>query len=100
MVLAGDVVRSSPLPDHEARRLLATATGRSSTELIANPVLTPDELDRYRHLELRRLSGEPLQYLEGTVPFGPATIGVDVWASGPQTDVPSVSESNISTTTS
>lgn len=77
MPTAGDVIRSSPLPDHEARRLLVTATGRSAAQLIAAPELAMADLARFRELESLRLAGEPLQYLEGSVPFGPATIAVD-----------------------
>jgi release factor glutamine methyltransferase len=55
------VIRSK-LPRHEARRLWDVSDG--------------DEVV-FRSLEERRLSGEPLQYLEGTAPFGPLDLVVD-----------------------
>ncbi len=51
----------SDLPPHEARRLRAVAR---------------DDAD-YRSLAARRLAGEPLQYLEGTVQFGPLELAID-----------------------
>ena len=65
------------LPPHEAERLAAMVTGRSRACLASEPNLTPDEADRLRTLVLRRMSGEPLQYLEGDVVFGPVTLRVD-----------------------
>ncbi|CAN5132132.1 peptide chain release factor N(5)-glutamine methyltransferase [soil metagenome] len=49
-----------PLPPHEYRRLTAAAGDRSLADLVE-----------------RRIAGEPLQYLEGTVQFGPMTLTVD-----------------------
>lgn len=60
------------LPQHELRRLEAVAgPGRSLEELIE-----------------RRLSGEPLQYIEGTAAFGPIEIRVDerVMVPRPETE--------------
>ena len=51
----------SGLPGHEIRRLRAVA---------------PDEAG-LASLVARRLAGEPLQYLEGTAPFGPFDLLVD-----------------------
>ena len=48
------------LPQHEYRRLAAAAGDRSLADLVK-----------------RRIAGEPLQYLEGTVQFGPLTLTVD-----------------------
>ena len=39
--------------------------------------LDPDQEIRYQELIERRLAGEPLQYIEGTVQFGPVTVKVD-----------------------
>lgn len=49
------------IPDHELRRLRAVAAdGEMLDALVA-----------------RRLAGEPLQYLEGSVQFGPLELGID-----------------------
>jgi release factor glutamine methyltransferase len=73
-----DLLRSIPdFPDHEARRLLEVATGRSWTELLLGISLTGDEVDAFRELVERRRSGEPLQYIEGTAQFGPIDVAVD-----------------------
>lgn len=77
MPSAGEVVRSSSLPDHEARRLVSLVTGCSLSALVGDPVLDAEQFERFRRLEARRLAGEPLQYVEGDVPFGPASIRVD-----------------------
>ena len=53
------------------------ATGRSRTALLAAPVIAADEQARLDHLLRRRLAGEPLQYLEGRIPFGPVELQVD-----------------------
>ena len=65
------------LPQHEAERLLAVATGRSRSQLISGDDISDAEVDRFRRLVERRTSGEPLQYLEGTVQFGPVTLRID-----------------------
>jgi release factor glutamine methyltransferase len=58
-------------------RLAMAATGRSRSALVAAPVAAPDERDRLDALVGRRLGGEPLQYLEGSIPFGPVEVRVD-----------------------
>ncbi|MFH1329699.1 MAG: peptide chain release factor N(5)-glutamine methyltransferase [Actinomycetota bacterium] len=65
------------LPSHELDRLAATATGRTRAALVAAPVTDPDERARLDALVGRRLAGEPLQYLEGSIPFGPIEVQVD-----------------------
>lgn len=65
------------LPTHELLRLMEAVTGRSRTELIHGPALTSDERRRLDGLVARRLAGEPLQYLEGSVSFGGLEIAVD-----------------------
>jgi release factor glutamine methyltransferase len=73
-----DLLRSVPdLPDHEARRLLETATGRSWTDLLLGVEVAAEEIEVFRALVERRRSGEPLQYIEGSVPFGPIEVAVD-----------------------
>lgn len=65
------------LPTHERLRLVAAVTGRGRWKVRAEPVLTSDQQRRFDELVARRLSGEPLQYLEGTVAFGPLEVAVD-----------------------
>jgi release factor glutamine methyltransferase len=52
-------------------------TGRPRAALTRDPRLAPAEQARLDELVSRRLSGEPLQYLEGRVPFGPIDVAVD-----------------------
>ncbi len=65
------------LPRHEAERLLLVATGRTRSGLAGSVVLSAGEREAYDALVARRLDGEPLQYLEGTVDFGPLTLRID-----------------------
>ena len=72
------LVGDTDLPEHEAVRLLATATGQSATSVRMGFVIdNPQVVETYQRYVARRTGGEPLQYIEGTVPFGEATIGVD-----------------------
>jgi len=68
---------SATIPPHELVRLQMAATGRSRVDLLADPTLEPGEQARLDGLVARRLAGEPLQYLEGQVPFGPIEVRVD-----------------------
>ena len=77
MATSAELIGGTELPRHEAERLLVAATNRSRIDLHFAGDLGPDEVDRYRALVDRRRAGEPLQYLEGDTPFGPATINVD-----------------------
>lgn len=65
------------LPDHEARRLLQLVTGLDAAGVGRLDCLDPDQELRFEELAERRLAGEPLQYLEGTVQFGPIEVAVD-----------------------
>ena len=65
------------IPAHELDRLRRTVTGRSRTGLVLQPDLSDEERDRLAALVERRRAGEPLQYLEGTVDFGPLTLKID-----------------------
>jgi len=65
------------LPRHEAERLLMTVTGRSRGEIVVGVEVDAPARERFLALARRRLDGEPLQYLEGVIPFGPAEIAVD-----------------------
>jgi release factor glutamine methyltransferase len=65
------------LPPHELARLAAAVTGRGRASLLAVPVAAGEEQARLDALVQRRLAGEPLQYLEGRLPFGPIEVRVD-----------------------
>ena len=65
------------LPDHEARRLLQLATGLDAAGVAVRDELTAGEADAFAGYVERRLGGEPLQYIEGTVQFGPIEVKVD-----------------------
>ncbi|KAA3640376.1 MAG: peptide chain release factor N(5)-glutamine methyltransferase [Armatimonadetes bacterium] len=65
------------LPPHEVLRLLCVATGRQSVELQLGVELTPDQVAVFESLVARRLGNEPLQYIEGSVPFGSVEVAVD-----------------------
>ncbi len=65
------------LPTHERRRLLSVVTGHPLHEVYDGMELTQRQARRYHQLGLRRMAGEPLQYLEGSVQFGPLTLAID-----------------------
>ena len=65
------------LPRHEAERLLAAATQRSRSQVIVGIDVSETDAETFRSFVRRRASDEPLQYIEGAVPFGPVTIQVD-----------------------
>ncbi len=67
----------SVLPTGERRRLLAVVTGQPLHKVYDGMDLTDRQARRYRQLGLRRMGGEPLQYLEGTVQFGPLDLLID-----------------------
>ncbi len=64
------------IPDHELRRLATAVTGRDTASLVLEPP-SRDEQERIAALVVRRAAGEPLQYLEGSVQFGPIEVLVD-----------------------
>ena len=74
----------SDLPGHEVERLLASASGRPRTQLLLGVELDQDARDRFAAYLARRRSGEPLQYIEGRVPFGPIELTVDARALVPR----------------
>ncbi|MEN8114861.1 MAG: peptide chain release factor N(5)-glutamine methyltransferase, partial [Actinomycetota bacterium] len=85
-----ELLRSVPdLPEHEVRRLLESATGRHWTELILGVDLTTGQVRLFESYVARRLGGEPLQYIEGVVPFGPVEVKVDerVLVPRPETEL-------------
>ncbi|NIA26160.1 MAG: HemK family protein methyltransferase [Gammaproteobacteria bacterium] len=71
------LLRDSGLPLHEAERLLMAVTGRSRSGLYTGGAPTAGESARFARLVVRRRAGEPLQYLERIIPFGPADLRVD-----------------------
>ncbi len=74
----GSVLASVPdLPRHEVERLLLTATGWRRTDLVGSSLVGSDALTVFDALVAERRSGVPLQYLEGTVAFGPLELAID-----------------------
>jgi len=65
------------IPEHELRRLAVAVTGRTAASLALDPSLSAEEQRRLDNLVARREAGEPLQYLERTVDFGPLTLKID-----------------------
>lgn len=84
-----DLVRGSGLPEHEAVRLLMSVTGKSRTDLLLGTPISEADADGFLRLEQARLGGQPLQYLEGSVSFGPVEIAVDdrVLVPRPETEL-------------
>ncbi|HEX5630412.1 MAG TPA: HemK family protein methyltransferase, partial [Acidimicrobiia bacterium] len=80
------------IPSHELDRLRRVITGRSAAGLVIAPDLTAEQEQRLDDLVARRRAGEPLQYLEGTVDFGPITIRVDERALIPRPETERVWE--------
>lgn len=73
-------------------RLRTAVTGRSRVEFARGAALTADEQRRLDVLVARRAAGEPLQYLEGTIPFGPIEVAVDRRALIPRPETEQVWE--------
>jgi release factor glutamine methyltransferase len=71
------LAESHSLPRHEAERLLAAATGRSRSQVVLGIDVAEAEVAKFRSFIRRRGSDEPLQYIEGSVSFGPVTVHVD-----------------------
>lgn len=72
-----DLIEASQLPRHEAIRLLVSATGHGRSAILAGTEVTDAQASSFKVLEARRINGEPLQYIEGDVPFAGASIAVD-----------------------
>jgi len=83
------------LPKHEYDRLLGLATGRSRAGLVRDAPLTAEERQRLDALLARRRAGEPLQYLEGAIPFGPIEVAVDRRALVPRPETEQVWEAAV-----
>ncbi|MDE0352934.1 MAG: peptide chain release factor N(5)-glutamine methyltransferase [bacterium] len=71
------LIGSCSLPSHEVVRLLAAITGRSRAELLSGMVIDRSTVNMFYRLVEQRSAGMPLQYLEGTVQFGPLELLVD-----------------------
>ena len=56
---------------------MALVTGQGSAEIGRRQRLTAPQQADFHALAVRRLAGEPLQYLEGTVQFAQIEVGVD-----------------------
>ena len=76
-MITRDALAAGHLPRHECERLLMKVTGASRSEVVAGLSLDDDTAMAYSRLCRRRVAGEPLQYIEGSVPFGTAEIAVD-----------------------
>ncbi len=76
-VESGELVSGSGLPRHEAERLLRGVAGAPRAALVGGLRMDDVQAGRFHRLVERRLAGEPLQYLEGTVQFGPIELDVD-----------------------
>lgn len=69
--------RASDLPRHEAERLLVAATGWERSRLSGGETVDAPAEEAFTAMLERRRSGEPLQYIEGTVQFGPLELAID-----------------------
>lgn len=72
-----ELVSESGLAAHEAERLLRLVTGADRSAVVGGMPVDGAQVLRFRELIARRKAGEPLQYLEGTVQFGPIELEVD-----------------------
>ena len=72
-----ELVSESGLAAHEVERLLQLVTGADRSAVVGGIPVDDAGLLRFRELVSRRRAGEPLQYLEGTVQFGPIELEVD-----------------------
>ncbi|MCP3977375.1 MAG: peptide chain release factor N(5)-glutamine methyltransferase [bacterium] len=77
VVSARTLVTDVELPDHEATRLLESASGRNRTSWIRDDTISAEVAERFSDLASRRQAGEPLQYIEGSSQFGPIEVAVD-----------------------
>jgi release factor glutamine methyltransferase len=75
---------AADLPQHESVRLLMAATQRTRSEVLQGGKVEAAEVVRYRSLVAQRRRGVPLQYLEGTVQFGPVEMLIDTRALIPR----------------
>ena len=71
------LMASSDLAAHEAERLLMAATGKTRAALHRSGSVSNDAAEEFRRLAAARRRGVPLQYLEGSMPFGPVDLAID-----------------------
>lgn len=79
-----DVMAAARLPRRESERLLMKVTGKTRSEVVAGVALDDETAMAYSTLCRRRLAGEPLQYIEGSVPFAMCEIVTDARALIPR----------------
>ncbi len=77
MVNSRILIDRSDIATHEAERLVSLVTGANRSRVIGGMPLDDAKLSLFRRLVARRKAGEPLQYLEGYVQFGPIDLMVD-----------------------
>jgi len=65
------------LPSYEVERLRRLVTGAERSGAAFDADLDGEQSGRFEELVARRCGGHPLQYLEGTLPFGPIEVIVD-----------------------
>ncbi|MCP4306328.1 MAG: peptide chain release factor N(5)-glutamine methyltransferase [bacterium] len=63
--------------DHEALRLLLLAVDEGASWPVGDPDVTAEVAGRFEGYVERRRGGEPLQYIEETVQFGPLELHID-----------------------
>ncbi len=56
---------------------MVAATGHHRTDVLVGIDVTPEQVARFGGYVERRRANEPLQYIEGSVPFGPVDLVVD-----------------------
>jgi release factor glutamine methyltransferase len=81
-----ELTAKTPLPRLEAERLLAHAMRLPRLKAMTRSAVPGVVIADYRRLVARRTSGEPLQYIEGSVPFGPIDVKVDPRVLIPRTE--------------
>ena len=72
-----EAVAASGLPEHEAIRLLEAASGLSRVQILTGHEIDAATERSFDAFVRRRLAGEPLQYIEGAVRFGPVRVTID-----------------------
>ncbi len=77
MTSSRELILAADVPSHEAIRLLALSASCSRADVLAGLEVGRAASDRYLGLVDKRVSGIPLQYLEGSVSFGPVELSVD-----------------------
>jgi release factor glutamine methyltransferase len=72
-----EFLASGVLPEHELVRLATHVSGTTRLDAMRGVELSPDQWSDLDALVRQRLSGFPLQHLEGTVQFGPLELLCD-----------------------